>query len=114
MTLGDAVKFIMDNRSGDAFKDFTEEQIAETLERTMAEGWLPWAEEEGKLVGIACCFMVSGKLDVDNIIATKPWVVKRFARQANELFPGIEFTANRHGKLHTYDLAKVTQKLNAH
>lgn len=114
-TLGYLVKFVLDNRRGNAFKDYTENQIAEELFTGCTAGVVFYcvnATHDG-IVGV-----VSGLADaktltlhVNNVLATESWAIKRFMELYKENFDGYTLTARRYGREVKYNSNKLYNKL---
>lgn len=102
VTVGQLADWIMEHRKGEAFKDFTWEQVAETVEESSAVGGLVFAVDvsNGQIVG-ACCGEVDDKNKIyhaANIVTIKPWAVAVMILKYKELFPEYSMRVCRKGK----------------
>lgn len=114
-TLGDLVEFVLANRRGNAFKDYTENQIAEELFTGCNTGVVFYcvnATHDG-IIGV-----VSGlanpkarTLHICNLLTTEKWAMKRFIEIYREKFTGYALTARRYGIEVEYNTEKLYNKL---
>jgi hypothetical protein len=119
LTLGDIVKFILDNRGdSDAFKGWSEEEIArEVSEGVREESFVVDCDVEGNILGVILCEKnIEYKiLHVKAILIKKPAMgtMQRFLKEFYKRCRGYDLTANRNGKPVRYKQShKVFRLLN--
>lgn len=82
VTLGDLVLYVLNNRRGNAFKDYSEHDIASNiLQAVNNNGILHYAvNDNGTICGIVVASRdeEAKKIFVDDILTTEDWVFKKF------------------------------------
>jgi hypothetical protein len=92
--------WIIENRRGKAFKDYSRESIIRELqESNAARGLLVDSDAQGNILGVLVC---SPRLHVNHALTTQKGVFSRLARYVLLLFPSMEVQAFRGDKLVVY------------
>lgn len=90
ITMGDMVDFVMFNRRGNAFKDYTPEQVFTVLEQALRDECLFYCSDvnTGKIIGVACGKKLEGNVMlVRHILTTQPGILRIFFHMFREKFP---------------------------
>ncbi len=106
VTLGELVAFVLANRRGNAFKDYTEREIANSIYWSAEAKTLRYAcNSDGKLVGIVTSFddVEHSTLHIHDLLTTEPWVFKTFVRAFRSSYPLYKLTGLRYGTLTHYN-----------
>ena len=114
VTLGQLVKFVLDNRRGNAFKGYSEEVIASGIKRAADDGTLRYCcDEDGSIVGVVTGYVDPEKriYHVHDIVTNKDWALPALVKAFCDGWPGFEMTACRKGKLVYYNTKKLCTKL---
>ena len=114
VTLGQMVRFVLDNRKGNAFRDYPEEVIASSISRAADDQTLLYAcNQNGEIVGVvtAFCDEKNKKMHVHDILTKERWVLKAFVAEFKARWPEYTLTANRCGRFVTYQTEKLCSKL---
>ena len=99
VTLGELVKFVLENRRGKAFLGYPEIDIACNIKWSAEEGTMLYAtDDQQKLCGIVVASKIDGSnvLFIRDILTTQKWVFKVFVKQLKEMFPGYTLRAQRY------------------
>lgn len=110
-TLGDIVRYVLKERKGNAFKDYSEENIASTILRGVKEETTLYStRNNGSVCGVIVCFKEekTKTMFVNDILTSEPWVIPNFVMHFVKHFPSYTLSAMRKGKLINY---KNTHKL---
>lgn len=98
VTLGQLVEFVLKNRRGKAFFNYTEPHIAYDIYHASQEGTMLYAvNDDGKLCGIVVASKVEEMrmMYVKDILTTEPWAIKRFVKMFKEGWPEYRLRAQR-------------------
>lgn len=111
MTLRELVDFVIANRRGKAFENWTPIQIAEAFIQGIEDRTLLFAMENDTLVGVVHCERFGCVMYVHNILATKSGVLRQFVQRFKELYPQCRLEAHRHGRRKIYNTERFKQKV---
>lgn len=93
MNIEQIVEWIMNNRTGAAFKDYSKEKIILQLwESSFYCVFRAAFDEQGNLIGVVCGTRDINRkqIFIDDILVTKPHVVRLFIESCNEAYPDYE------------------------
>jgi len=113
-TLGELVKWVMDNRKGNAFKDYEERVIASGIKLASDLGTLLYmCRDDGSLCGIIVCRedQKNRLMYVVDLLTTERWVLPMFVKYFVTNYPEYTLTALRDSKPVTYDTKRLCHKL---
>jgi len=114
VTLGTLVEFVLQNRKGNAFKDYHESTIASGIKRAADDGTMLYAcEDDGSVVGVIIAFdePETKTMHVHDFLAIKPWVFRLFLTTFRQRWSEHELTGLRRGKLMKYNTNKLVSKV---
>lgn len=112
MNVGELTEWILENREGNAFLDWTERDIIQGINYAIHAGTLLYALENGHLQGVMVMATLKDKeLFIEAAVTTKKGVLVKFAQAILERFPGYRVTAKRNGRIIQYDMHKVVNLL---
>lgn len=111
MTLGQLVKFVLNNRRGKAFTGYSEHCIASGILRAARDGTMLYAISDKTNEP---CGVVTAYADRDNklmyvhdILTTEPWVLKTFVVEFSRRWPGYTIFGLRYGKEKRYNTGRL-------
>src|SRR6266516_3688079 len=107
----DLVNFVLKNRKGKAFQEWTADEIALAFSKAFMKNEAAWSiNKQGEIDGviIAHAFPEAKILYIENILTTSRGVIKSFLQLYYKLYPGFSIEARRRGKYTSY---KNTEKL---
>ena len=113
-TLGDLVKFILNNRIGNAFKGCSEYEIATAITFGILDNTMLYSvDNEDNLNGVIICKEEpeSKVMFVVDILTTNTGVIKSFVRIFKQRYPEHKLSAMRKGKHIIYSTDKLCSKL---
>lgn len=93
MSMEQIIEWIMKNRTGAAFKDYSKEKIEMELYEAMFFCVFRAAfDEQGNMIGVVCGSRDINKkqIFIHDILVTKPDVVKLFIKSCNDSYPDYE------------------------
>ena len=100
ISVGQLADWIIANRKGDAFKQFSWEEIVITINESIEQNALICAVDNDSIFGVCC-----GELDTErrvyhaaNIITVTPRAMVAMIHRFKELFPKYEVRVKRKGK----------------
>jgi hypothetical protein len=106
VTLGELVRFVLENRRGKAFGGYTEETIAWGIYTAARRGTMRYATkpDSREVCGIVVCDAQDDDklMYVHDILTTEPWVLKAFVRAFAERWPEYHLAGMRYGKRMNY------------
>lgn len=113
ITLGKLVLFVLENRKGNAFRSYTEEQIAEGIKQAADAGTMFYCcDTNGKVCGIVVMERLNEfTLHVHDVLATEPWVLRTLISKFRTWYPNQQLTANRKDKFVRYNTDKLCNKI---
>jgi hypothetical protein len=114
ITIGDLVKFIMENRRGNAFKAYPEELVASTIKRASEAKTLRYAlDRTGNIRGVVVAFYdeLTDCMYIHDILTLDRWIMPVFINDLKKLWPTATALAHRRGKLVKYNTAKLHAKI---
>ena len=114
VTLGELVKFVLENRKGNAFRDYAELAIASGIKDASEQGTLLYAlDKSDQLCGIIVCTedRKNQLMHVNNFLATQSWVLYSFIKNFIQNWPDFTLTAKRKNKVIHYDTKKLYNKI---
>lgn len=115
VTVGDLADWIVVHRKGNAFKDWTWDNLVDDITRSIEERTLVYAVDinTSEIVGVCC-----GEVDHEkkiyhaaNILTTIPWAVAVMAEKFKSIFPDYEVRVKRKGKDRILKTQKTLERL---
>lgn len=106
VTLGEMIQFVLIHRRGNAFKHYTEREIANSIWWSAEGKSLRYAcNGEGKLVGICTSFddKEHSTLHIHDVLTIESWVFRVLIKSFRDSYPGYSLTGLRDGKLVRYN-----------
>ena len=98
VTLGQLVQYVLKNRRGKAFFNYTEEHVAYEIYEAAKEGTMLYAvDERGEICGIVVASKVEEMqmMFIKDILTTKAWAIKRFVEIFKKGWPDYRLRAQR-------------------
>lgn len=114
VTLGELVNYVLQNRKGDAFKDYQEHQIAGGIKRAAEDGTMLYAcRDDNSVCGIVTAFnnKATKTMHIHDILTTERWALRAFVGIFKKRFPEHTLAGLRSGKLMTYNTNKLCSKI---
>src|SRR5256885_1069863 len=115
LKIKDLVEFVVKNRRGEAFKDWSEDELAINFRDGIDKNCLTFSlDEKEEIDGVllAEIFPEYKVLHIENFLTTRRGLMNKFLSKYFEWYPGWELQANRHGHLIRYkDTPRLIQKI---
>jgi len=112
-TTKDLVDFILENRRGKVFKNWSDAAIYSYICECLETNTLAYATHEGKVVGVVCGTKTLQKnIYIMEILTTRAGVLKQFVAFFKRIYPDYTLTAHRRGKYIEYNTPKLVAKLS--
>ena len=108
LTAGDLIKYVLNNRKGNAFRGYSEETIAHGIILALISNTLLYAiNDKGEICGVAVGRIVNKTMQVNDILTTERWVFRSFVQRYKQLWPSLPITGYRGGKYTEYNLSLI-------
>ena len=105
--IGDLVTWILKNKKGDAFKNYSEEKIVSLIYASFYDRCLAYTQDEitGEFTGVVCGIKTAYNktVTIHDILTTKPGVVKQMMKKFNSLYPGYSLTGTCRGRARIFN-----------
>lgn len=114
VTLGEMVKFVLDNRKGNAFVDYSEELIANAINEAAKNNTMLYClTEDGKICGLILARADDENkiMHVDDCLTKEKWCLKSFVNEFRKRWPNYKLTAARRKKFIEYNTTKLCNKI---
>lgn len=114
VTLGELVKYVLENRKDNAFKDYEEHVIASGIKVASDLGTLLYAcRDDGSVCGIIVCRedKENKKMYVTDVLTTERWVLPKFVQYFLAKYAGYTLTAKRNGEYVEYNTPRLCRSL---
>lgn len=109
ITLGELVEFVLVNRKGNAFKDYSEEVIAASLKRGADNGLMFYTATDGLVDGVILLHhdTANNVIWVHDILTTTHKAFKLIVGLYKTKFNGMKIAGLRHGKPMHYNSERL-------
>jgi hypothetical protein len=112
ITVGQMTDWIIEHRCGDAFKDWTREQVESAVAYSVNDHTLLYSHDGDKLSGVmVMAFLGEKELFIAGALVKKEGLLLNFSEAINTKFRGYKVSATRKGRHVTYNLNRLTQLL---
>lgn len=114
VTLGELVRYVLENRRGNAFRGYSELEIASGIKLASDNGTLLYAvDKDGTLCGVITAEDKTNENEmfIQDFLATESWVFPQFLIQFKEQWPNHTLAAKRYGRIITYNTDKLMNKI---
>lgn len=112
VTLGQLVQYVLDNRKGNAFKDYDELTIALLIQRAASAGTMLYSCDSFDAPnGIVVATKMERRMHINDILTTDSSVMHVFVSTFKQRWPECQLTATRKGHLVQYDTDRLCKKL---
>lgn len=114
-TIEDLTNYILVNRKGKAFLNWTRQQIVEIINQCLEDNSLGYAvDSDNKIVGVICAIKHGQEkvLYITAVLCTAPKLLSKFVELYNILYPGWKLEALRRDKKVTYNTDRLLKLIN--
>jgi hypothetical protein len=114
VTIEQLVQYILKNRRGNAFKDYSQHLIENGIKIAYNQGTMLCAvNNDGEVCGIviARAYHEQRIMDILDILTTEKWVLPKFVREFLARFPEYELTGLRDGIRVDYKTKALCNKI---
>lgn len=107
MRVIDLAVWIMKNRKGDAFIGWSFSDILNAVNKSMLENTLIYSSENESITGVMIMHRVENKIHIYGAVVCVRGLLKKYASYIKQTYANCVFTADRQGKIVTYNVNKV-------
>lgn len=101
ITIKEIVEYVMENRKGNAFKNWTETEVCQGIKESVDDGSFKCCvnKHTNKIVGVAQCRVnhQDREFHVANLLTTEPGAISTLYVMFLSSFPGYQMTGVRNG-----------------